>query len=119
MLQSFQCSENKVQVNPRSTIILTELIQKKQAIIKYIATFDCSETVGCGSIAFGSKACGGPKEYLLFPNSINSATLQEMVLEYNNLEAEYNVLTNAVSDCMFVQPPTNVGCVNGVCSVIN
>jgi hypothetical protein len=119
MLLSIQCSENKDQTKSRANTILKELEQKKQSIITYINTFDCTVAVGCSSIPFGSKACGGPKEHLLFSNNVNLATLQEMVQEYNKLETEYNVLADVVSDCMFVVPPTSVSCVNGVCTAIN
>jgi ribosomal silencing factor RsfS len=31
----------------------------------------------------------------------------------------YNIQTNAISDCMAVMPPSAIGCVNGVCTIIN
>ena len=95
------------------------LVQKKQAIIAYINTFSCGASNGCGSIAFGDKPCGGPREYLVFSNAVNLALLQNMVDEYNLLDKQNNIRTNAVSDCMYVQPPTNIGCLNGVCTIIN
>jgi hypothetical protein len=95
------------------------LVQKKQAIKDYISTFSCAAVNGCSSIAFGDKPCGGPREYLVFSNAVNLVTLQNMVLEYNLLDKQNNIRKNAVSDCMYVGPPANIGCVNGICNIIN
>ncbi|HAH55708.1 MAG TPA: hypothetical protein DCM02_10635 [Flavobacterium sp.] len=116
LLQSFQCTDLN---DSQETITSTQLETKKQEIQNYINSFSCSESVGCGFIAFGSKPCGGPRTYLLFSNGVNLTKLQEMVKNYNDLENLHNIQTNAMSDCMFVMPPTEVKCVNGVCTIIN
>ena len=115
MLQSFQCSDSEI---PPENITSVQLETKKQEIQNYINSFSCSESVGCSCIAFGSKPCGGPRSYLLFSNSVDLTKLQEMVKTYNEMDELYNIQTNAVSDCMAVMPPTEVKCVNGVCSII-
>lgn len=115
MLQSFQCSDSE---GSSGDITAAQLETKKQEIQNYINSFNCSESVGCNFIAFGSKACGGPKTYLLFSNSVNLTKLQEMVKTYNEMDESYNIQTGAVSDCMFVSPPTEVKCVNGICTII-
>ncbi len=117
VFQSFQCSKSDDK-NPND-ITPEQLQAKKLEITNYINGFSCSEQVGCGSIAFGSKPCGGPREYLLFSNAVNLQQLQQMVTSYNELENQYNIQTDAVSDCLAVQPPTTIGCVNGVCTVIS
>ena len=96
-----------------------QLAEKKQKIQNYVNSFSCSAAIGCSSIAFGDKPCGGPREYLVFSNAINLTLLQSMVEEYNFLDKQNNIKTNAVSDCMMVLPPTNIGCVNGVCGIVN
>ena len=96
-----------------------QMVEKRQQIQNYINSFSCSAAVGCSSIAFGDKPCGGPREYLVFSNAVNLTLLQSMVAEYNLLDKQNNIKTNAVSDCMMVQPPANTGCVNGVCAVTN
>ena len=115
-LQSFQCSESNEVTN---NITSLRLETKKQEINNYINSFSCSESIGCSYIAFGSKPCGGPRSYLVFPNSVNLTKLQEMVKNYNEMDNLHNIQTNAISDCMYVMPPTEVKCVNGVCTVIN
>ena len=115
-LQSFQCSESNEVANGITSL---QLETKKQEINNYINSFSCSESDGCSYIAFGTKPCGGPWSYLLFSDAVDIVKLQEMVKNYNEINEQYNLQTNAVSDCMYVMPPTEVKCVNGVCTVIN
>ncbi len=102
-----------------SNITPEQLVAKKTAIQNYINTFSCSESLGCNFIAFGSKPCGGPRIYLVFPNTINLPQLQTMVTEYNEMDYLRNIQTNAISDCSVPLPPNEIGCVNGVCTIIN
>lgn len=115
LLQSFQCNDEEI-VN---SVTPQQLVQKKQEILDYINNFSCAEASGCNSIAFGAKPCGGPREYLVYPNTVNQATLENLVNEYYEMDNEYNLQTGAVSDCMVVSPPNNIDCVNGVCTIIN
>lgn len=115
LLQSFQCTDP----NDSSENITSEQLEiKKQEIQNYINSFSCSESIGCGFISFGSKPCGGPYTYLLFPNSVNLTKLKEMVADYNEMNRLFNMQTGATSDCMYQLPPTEVKCVNGVCTII-
>lgn len=113
-----QCSKSE-KIQPNTTPTAALLAQKKQTILDYINSFQCSATSGCSSIAFGEKPCGGPWEYLVYSNNVNAAQLQQMVSEYNVLNLEFNTISGAGSDCMFVNKPTNIGCANGKCGIIN
>ena len=115
-LQSFQCTDPN---DSSENITSGELETKKQEIQNYINSFSCSESDGCSYIAFGTKPCGGPWSYLLFSDAVDIVKLQEMVKNYNEINKQYNLQTNAISDCMYVMPPTEVKCVNGICTVIN
>ncbi|WP_445718612.1 hypothetical protein [Flavobacterium sp.] len=115
VLFGFQCEKESV----NSTITPQQLVDKKQEILNYISGFSCANATSCNYIAFGSKPCGGPREYLVFPNTVNQATLESLINEYNDLDNQYNIQTGAVSDCMVVSPPNNIDCVNGVCTIIN
>lgn len=116
VLQSMQCENDNDTLNG---ITPEQLNAKKQEILDYIGAFSCAEATGCNSIAFGAKPCGGPREYLVFPNTVNQNTLETMVNEYYEMDNQYNIQIGAVSDCMFVGPPNTVDCVNGVCTIIN
>lgn len=116
LFQSFQCGE--VIIEKSRTEYIEELQQKKQDIKDYIASFPCDETIGCNYIGFGSKPCGGFWEYLVFSNAVDLEYLTTSVNNYNQLENAYNSEFSIVSDCAAVNPPANIGCVNGVCAII-
>lgn len=113
LLPSFQCDEDDNRTTPEI------LAEKKQEILNYIQSFSCANATGCLSIAFGAKPCGGPREFLVYPNTVDQTTLEIMVNEYYEMDHQYNIETGAVSDCMVVSPPNNVNCVNGVCTIID
>lgn len=113
LLPSFQCDEDDNRTTPEL------LAEKKQEILNYIQSFSCANATGCLSIAFGAKPCGGPREFLVYPNTVDQTTLEIMVNEYYEMDHQYNIETGAVSDCMVVSPPNNVNCVNGVCTIID
>ena len=95
------------------------MAEKKLEILNYIQSFSCANATGCLYIAFGAKPCGGPREYLVYPNTVDQTTLEILVTEYYEMDNEYNLQTGAVSDCMVVSPPNNIDCINGVCTIIN
>lgn len=117
LLQSFQCEKPVVEKSRND--YSNELRNNKQVILDYIASFPCDETTGCNFIAFGSKPCGGPWEYLIYSNAVDEAYLTEMVNTYNQLENSYNSEFEIFSDCAIVNPPEQVGCINGICTIIN
>lgn len=117
LLQSFQCEKPIVEKSRND--YSNELRNNKQVILDYIASFPCDETTGCNFIAFGSKPCGGPWEYLVYSNAVDEAYLTEMVNTYNQLENSYNSEFEIFSDCAIVNPPEQVGCINGICTIIN
>lgn len=114
LLPSFQCDDTE---NNSTTPEL--LAEKKQEIVNYIQSFSCANASGCLYIAFGAKPCGGPREYLVYPNTVNQTVLENMVNEYFELDQQYNIESGAISDCMLVGPPNTIGCVNGVCTIID
>jgi hypothetical protein len=94
---------------------LSELNDLQEEIELLIDSGTCSENSDCDYIAFGSKACGGPKAYLVFSTSIDVTLLQQKVATYNALENAYNQKWGIISDCMYLLPPTSVACVSGKC----
>jgi hypothetical protein len=116
LFQSFQCEKDEEKNN--QTTKQVQLTQEKQIILDYIASFECDASIGCDFLAFGSKPCGGPWGYLVFSNAVDITYLTNKINNYNELEHQYNIETGAISDCMAVSPPEEVGCVNGVCDII-
>lgn len=98
---------------------LAELNTLQEEIELLVDSGVCSENSDCEFIAFGSKACGGPKTYLAFSTSINVELLQQKVATYNALENSFNKKWGIISDCSVVMPPTSVACINGKCEAGN
>jgi hypothetical protein len=107
----FQCSETSPSSDTQA-----QMLVKKQQILDLIQNASCDDS-GCSSIAFGTKPCGGPWEYLIYSNTIDADLLTAWVNEYNALNELWNAQTNAVSDCAMVMPPNALTCTNGACVI--
>jgi len=69
----------------------------------------------CRAVAFGTKPCGGPWEYLVYSNSTTQTDiLLTKVATYNNLENDLNIRDNETSDCAYLEEP-NLAVVDGRC----
>lgn len=107
------CEKEKVIVGDSERLRFLE-----QEILAMIQDKACQGERICGTIAFGSKPCGGPWKYLIY--SLTSAeveVLREKVEDYNVLEAEVNKREGKISDCVVVTPPA-VTCLDGKCGSI-
>lgn len=97
---------------------LAELTALQEEIELLVDSGVCSENSDCDYIAFGSKACGGPKKYLVFSTSINVELLQQKVATYNALENSFNKKWGIISDCSVPTPPLNATCIAGKCTAV-
>lgn len=97
---------------------LAELAALQEEIEQLVDSGVCSGNSGCDYIAFGSKACGGPKTYLAFSTSINVELLQQKVATYNALENSFNKKWGIASDCSVPIPPMDITCVAGKCTAV-
>lgn len=113
LLQSFQCNDDS-----QDPITEEQLNLMKQEIVDYIDSFECENSENCNAIALGVKPCGGPTEFLTFPSSVDLNELESMIEMYNQVNTEYNIQTNAVSDCTVVLPPQTMECDNGSCVIV-
>ena len=60
----------------------------------------------CRTIAFGSKPCGGPWEYLVFSTQrTDSTAIASRVDRYNALESQLNNDEGRISDCALPAVP--------------
>ncbi len=113
LLTAMQCDKDEITTSCEDTEM--ELQAFKSNIEALANTSICSEEFECRYIAFGSKPCGGPWEFLIYTTSIDTLTLTSLVAEYNQLEANYNLNCNIVSDCSTPQPPIGFDCVESQC----
>lgn len=116
LLFSTQCEEDII--NPTYEEDQKELQILKAEIEDLANKSICGETYQCKFIAFGSKACGGPKSYLVYSTSINTENLESLIENYNQKESDFNDKWNVFSDCSIVNPPSDVTCENNTCVAV-
>lgn len=106
-----------------SSADLLEAITKTDAAVQaIIADNVCAVDSECATIAYGSKACGGPATYLVYSTpslvGVPQVELNRYVRQYNSLTAQYNLENDVISTCDVVLEPT-IGCVNNQCVTLD
>jgi hypothetical protein len=67
----------------------------------------CSSNAECRTAPVGSRACGGPRYYLVYcSRTTDSAALFQKLDAVANAERAYNQRYNIASTCEFRMPPT-------------
>jgi hypothetical protein len=67
----------------------------------------CTSAGECRTAPVGSRACGGPRYYLVYcSKTTDSAALFQKLDAVANAEREYNQRYNIASTCEFRMPPT-------------
>ncbi len=89
-----------------------QLDRLKASIESEVSGEKCTDTSEWTFAPMGSKACGGPQQYIAYPKKIEETFLQR-VNEYTDKVKAFNEKYNITSDCMMITPPTSVKCVNG------
>ncbi len=113
LLFSIQCDDD---LPPITQEFQQEELNLLKAEIENLAnTSICNDNYECKFIAFGSKPCGGPWDYLAYSTSIDTEQLEMLVENYNQKEDLFNKKWNIASDCSFVTPPTSITCENNTC----
>lgn len=113
LLTAMQCDDDDIYYNCEDNLL--NLAELKSNIEMMADETICDDAFQCRYIAFGSKPCGGPWEYLIYSTSIDTLTLTSLVMEYNQLEANYNLNCGAVSDCSTPIPPIGFECQDNQC----
>jgi hypothetical protein len=112
LLFVFACSNDDNDLVAIKEQRMAEISANVEAVI---ANKSCNGADDCASIAWGSKPCGGPWGYLVYaPSNVDVPQLEQLVSEYNQLQAEVNQLTGAASDCS-VEVEPELECVENRC----
>ena len=91
---------------------IVALEDQAKAILKISG---CDSAAECRTAPVGSRACGGPRYYLVYcAKTTDSAALFRKLDAIAAAEREYNQRYNLVSTCEFRMPP-NVSLVAGSC----
>ena len=103
------------QLANEAEVTRADLDKQLAEINNFIATATCSSEGECRYIAYGSKACGGPQGYLLYPEGVDEEKLKKMIAKYSEDEDNYNKINGIISDCSLPNPPAKIGCEDGNC----
>ncbi len=90
-----------------------ELDRTKQEIKDRIDRVPCSDPSEWDIMELGSKACGGPVEYIAYPTELDGEGLDDLIEEYNQNEKDFNKKYNIVSDCKAIARLSGVTCEDG------
>ncbi|WP_139162779.1 hypothetical protein [Algoriphagus faecimaris] len=99
-------SDQKVELSTEMTLL-------GQEIKELAESQPCMDPSDWDFVAFGSKPCGGPWEYIAYSKKINVKNFLEKVQQYNDLQREDNIRNNRFSNCLFVGPPSGITCEGG------
>ncbi|MEN8139573.1 MAG: hypothetical protein ABFR62_14220 [Bacteroidota bacterium] len=86
---------------------------------RYAEILTLSQSVNCDNpddwtfTAIGSKACGGPANYIAYSKKIDTTAFLNLVEEFTLAQAIYNVKWGIMSDCTVTPKPVGVDCKDG------
>src|SRR5882672_7586613 len=84
-----------------------QIVAIEDAAKALVKTDGCSSAGECRTAPVGSKACGGPRYYLVYcSRTTDSVALFKKLDAVTNAERAYNQRYNIASTCEFRMPPT-------------
>lgn len=90
-----------------------ELNEQYQTIEAIASSVICENANDWTFTAIGSKACGGPMDYIAYPLSIDAESFLVKVANYTKAENAFNNKWGVFSDCMLVPEPISLECIDG------
>jgi hypothetical protein len=92
-----------------------KIVQLEDQAKSIVRRDGCSSTADCNSAPVGSRACGGPRYYLVYcARTTDTIALKQKLGEVAAAERAYNTRYQIASTCEFRMPP-KVGLVGQTC----
>ena len=95
-----------------------QLDRLKASIESEIAKEKCTDASEWTFAPMGAKACGGPQLYIAYPKKMED-TILEKINNYTEKVKAFNQKYQITSDCMMINPPTSVKCINGKAELVS
>ncbi len=95
-----------------------QLDKIKASIESEIAREKCTNANEWTFAPMGAKSCGGPQLYIAYPKKSEEIILKK-INDYTEKVKAFNQKYGIMSDCMMINPPTGIKCVNGKAELIN
>lgn len=83
-------------------------VERLEQRLRSLAKADgCESTGSCKTVPVGERACGGPREYVIYcATTTDEPALLAVADSLRQAEIKYNTATGAVSTCEYRLPPT-------------
>lgn len=108
------CSPDDVRQEDDFNKLAAQLLALQQEA----AQTPCIDANDWSFVPIGSKACGGPHDFIAYPLNGSATLFLDRVQAYTNLEDRLNKKWGVVSDCAIVNAPQAVNCINGIATLI-
>lgn len=95
-----------------------QLDKVKASIQSEISKEKCTDANEWTFAPMGAKACGGPQFYIAYPKKME-ATILTKINDYTEKVKAFNQKYQLTSDCMMINEPTGIKCVNGKAELVN
>lgn len=107
LLMATTCDDDVIATQESDIQALEEL----EAILYQMAhSVPCTDAEQWSFVDLGRKACGGPKTFLAYSSAIDVELFLDLVNQYNQMEEDYNMKWNIISDCSVPLMPTGIEC---------
>lgn len=82
----------------------------------YTKDVSCTINAQCQWSMVGQKACGGPSAAIAFSTkNVDTNLVNSKGAYITDAEKKFNQTYGIMSDCMLIQPPAELRCINGTC----
>lgn len=105
------CEKQLIPGNPEGESLQLQALYRE--IDSIAGLYVCDDVEEWQFTAIGDKPCGGPTGYIAFSSRLDTASFLNKVETYTNLQREYNLKWDVVSDCMYVTSPSRIICEDG------
>ena len=95
-----------------------QLDQLRASIESEVTKEKCTNAGEWAFAPMGAKACGGPQLYIAYPKKMEAA-IQERINDYTEKVKAFNQKYGVISDCMMLNEPAGIKCINGKAELIN
>lgn len=95
-----------------------QLDKVKASIQSEISKEKCTDANEWTFAPMGAKACGGPQFYIAYPKKMETTILTK-INDYTEKVKAFNQKYQLTSDCMMINEPTGIKCVNGKAELVN
>lgn len=98
---------------------LADTVSEREAVAKQIkaltADLSCDTNSQCLSVGFGSRACGGFDDYVIYSTKVvKTEQMKALSKKYFDLDKQYNIEKGRGSICV-VEPVKKARCVQSKC----